>query len=252
MMGRLKTGRFAGENTIIGPKSRLSAHTGFTLIELLVVIAIIAILAAILFPVFAQARAKAQQAACASNVRQMGLGVAMYAQDYDERFPLAATLLPDFTFLNWHDFVDPYVKNKQIWNCPSTTLPLKDSGGKPVCHYGFNTFYLNTALSGAAVNPANPNDLNNAPGISLAAVSAAAHTVLMADTIGVTSVPANHSSTYLLPPSHTTDEIYWGRPEARHSEGAVVGFADGHVKWFRRSGFYDGQIPPDSWFQNGY
>ena len=69
------------------PKAR--AHSAFTLIELLVVIAIIAILAAILFPVFAQAREKARGAACLSNVKQMGLAWMMYAQDYDERFPLS-------------------------------------------------------------------------------------------------------------------------------------------------------------------
>ena len=225
------------------------SSAAFTLIELLVVIAIIAILAAILFPVFAQARAKARQTACQSNIRQMGLAVTMYQQDWDEDFPTAATLLPDFSFLNWHDFVDPYVKNKQIWSCPSATIPLKDSAGKPVCHYGFNTLYLNKSANGAVINPANPYDLNNAPGVSLASVSAPSHTAMMADTIGVTSVPANHSSTYLLPPSHTTDEIYWGRPEARHSEGVMVEFVDSHAKWFRRGGFYDNQTPPDSWFQ---
>src|SRR5437763_14870133 len=98
------------------------SRNGFTLIELLVVIAIIAILAAILFPVFAQAREKARQTACASNMRQMGLAVQMYLQDYDERFPLAATAPTPTTFLNWHHLVDPYVKNKQVWICPSADL----------------------------------------------------------------------------------------------------------------------------------
>ena len=74
-----------------GPLSRRA----FTLIELLVVIAIIAVLAAILFPVFAQAREKARQTACLSNMRQMTLGVMMYAQDYDETLPLAATATPN-------------------------------------------------------------------------------------------------------------------------------------------------------------
>ena len=225
------------------------SSAAFTLIELLVVIAIIAILAAILFPVFAQARAKARQTACQSNIRQMGLAVTMYGQDYDERFPLAASALSATMFLNWHNFVDPYVKNKQIWDCPSATLPLLDSMGNPVCHYGFNSYYLNTTANGAALNPASIYDLNNAPGVAQAAVSAPSHTVMMADTIGVTNVPANHSSTYLLPPSHTTDENYWGRPEARHSEGVIVGFVDSHVKWFRRGSFYDTQTPPDIWFQ---
>ena len=68
-----------------------AARRGFTLIELLVVIAIIAILAAILFPVFAQAREKARQTACVSNMKQIGIGVTMYAQDYDEKMPLLRT-----------------------------------------------------------------------------------------------------------------------------------------------------------------
>ena len=74
---------------------------GFTLIELLVVIAVIAILAAILFPVFAQAREKARQTACLSNMRQMSMAVQMYTQDYDESLPLAATATAT-GFLNWH------------------------------------------------------------------------------------------------------------------------------------------------------
>src|SRR5271165_6318670 len=95
---------------------------GFTLIELLVVIAIIAILAAILFPVFAQARAKARQTVCLSNMRQMGLATMMYAQDYDERLPLAATTTAS-SYLNWHNLLIPYTQNEQIWVCPSANLP---------------------------------------------------------------------------------------------------------------------------------
>ena len=122
---------------------------GFTLIELLVVIAIIAILAAILFPVFARAREKARQTSCLSNLKQLGLGMLMYVQDYDERFPsgpysaggAAGPLWDGDTIHNgwaWmvyddpthgrpavpshiylRDIINPYVKNNQLWLCPS-------------------------------------------------------------------------------------------------------------------------------------
>ena len=106
---------------LLAPKRR-----GFTLIELLVVIAIIAILAAILFPVFAQARAKARQTACLSNEKQMGNALMMYAQDYDETLPMTVyypwcgNITP--SALNnpvWIDMLLPYVKNTQVFTCPS-------------------------------------------------------------------------------------------------------------------------------------
>ena len=92
-------------------------RSGFTLIELLVVIAIIAILAAILFPVFARARAKAHANTCLSNVKQLTLGVLMYANDYDERFPGAMT---GWAYgPTWKGQIYPYVKNAQLFQCPS-------------------------------------------------------------------------------------------------------------------------------------
>src|SRR5437016_2483284 len=99
---------------------------GFTLIELLVVIAIIAILAAILFPVFAQARAKARQASCLSNSKQLGLALYLYAQDYDETLP------PETFNYNNDDntvyaLVQAYTKNLQIWTCPSMQTILSES-----------------------------------------------------------------------------------------------------------------------------
>src|SRR6056297_2865025 len=115
-------------------------RAGFTLIELLVVIAIIAILAAILFPVFARAREEARQARCLSNVKQIGLGMIMYMQDYDETFMLTSTNhLQNMIDAGehqsvWYRAIMPYVKNEQIYVCPSdanTNTAKWNSSGDP-------------------------------------------------------------------------------------------------------------------------
>src|SRR5438445_4426743 len=100
-----------------------ASRSGFTLIELLVVIAIIAILAAILFPVFAQAREKARQTGCLSNLRQVGLGLQMYAQDYDEVLPTSvdtANFADPKAPTNFLGALIPYIKSKRIFVCPSS------------------------------------------------------------------------------------------------------------------------------------
>ena len=124
---------------------KLRQSRGFTLLELLVVIAIIAILAAILFPVFAQAREKARQATCASNMRQTMLGISMYAQDYDELFPAIRYGLWGYnapTDYGWgmENQIHPYLKNMQILKCPSDAIRRLDtnSDGKtePISYSG--------------------------------------------------------------------------------------------------------------------
>lgn len=95
--------------------------SGFTLIELLVVIAIIAILAAILFPVFARARENARRSSCQSNLKQMGVGLIQYVQDNDERYPFW-TRTEGAATIAWQDAAMPYVKSEQIYKCPSSKI----------------------------------------------------------------------------------------------------------------------------------
>ena len=105
----------------------------FTLIELLVVIAIIAILAAILFPVFAQAREQARKTSCLSNLRQLGTGHMMYVQDYDETYALNVLEVPGQTYwydMAWNRNVQPYIKNLQIMNCPDGMNVVQSSRDK--------------------------------------------------------------------------------------------------------------------------
>ena len=112
---------------------------GFTLIELLVVIAIIAILAAILFPVFARARAKAQQASCLSNVKQLQLAQLMYASDYDDTLPPYA-YNSGTNWLGWQELILPYIKNTQIYVCPADSTANAVYNGPTIlkASYGWN------------------------------------------------------------------------------------------------------------------
>src|SRR5690606_38678724 len=112
-----------------------SRRVGFTLIELLVVIAIIAILAAILFPVFARARENARRTSCLSNMKQLGLGIMQYVQDYDETYPMALNYYSSASGdeRTWVSEIQPYIKSTQGFFCPSSSSATNLNG-----HYGAN------------------------------------------------------------------------------------------------------------------
>jgi prepilin-type N-terminal cleavage/methylation domain-containing protein/prepilin-type processing-associated H-X9-DG protein len=212
-------------------------RVGFTLIELLVVIAIIAVLAAILFPVFAQAREKARQTSCASNEKQLALAVLMYAQDSDEVLPpTAVPTLNGGDDILWPDLLAPYVKNDQVRHCPSDTSSSPNS-------YGLNE-----------LNFSDLTDDGAPPSKTLAAFQTPADTVMLGE-LGVGSegnfsdLTTVRSGTYkLTAPDVDLNDEEDGRPAARHFDRANVGFMDGHVKAFRLDQFYTGQIPPDKFF----
>jgi len=210
-----------------GPTEAIRLRTrGFTLIELLVVIAIIAILAAILFPVFARAREKARQASCLSNVKQLGLGVQMYVQDYDECLPIAM-YQSGAVIVTVFDAVTPYVKNQQIASCPSKsgsfvlpngTGPLGGEMdmsliGKPKYSYGFNAHIIY-----------NPGPGYPSTTASLGAIQLPSETPLFYDAY---SYQAQHDFAHPGPmnPTDVGFGVAW-----RHNQAANVVFVDGHAK----------------------
>lgn len=199
---------------------------GFTLIELLVVIAIIAILAAILFPVFARAREKARQSSCLSNVKQLMTATLMYIQDYDERFPRYAgyrapsVVIPPGGYDYWFECIFPYTNNSQIFACPSRRNSNVRSGGEYAQHpdfpsgvgYGWNTYLSSDALADIK----KPTQL------------------------GVIADGVNNYWRLQCPPD--TNHYMWSWN--RHNDGSNIGFADGHAKWIKVY-YPDGVVIPD-------
>ena len=204
---------------------------GFTLIELLVVIAIIAILAAILFPVFARAREKARQTACLSNAKQLGLAAMMYAQDNDETIiNYRLTNSSPGCSLMWWATIQPYVKNLQVLNCPSVPDP--------------RAFGINLAHAGPCAST-----------IMLAKVARPAQTIMFADTANAVSMNtcAGTPGEEYDGPNVIYCPMCWrgsncgglsfnggtGRMAGqntgiskRHNGGSNANFVDGHAKWF--------------------
>jgi len=188
-------------NTMLSTRSK-----GFTLIELLVVIAIIAILAAILFPVFAKAREKARQTNCLSNVKQIGLSMMMYAEDYDECY----MVVNHSTGYDWFPPLYPYVKNRQIFRCPS----YRAAASEPDSDYVLNGLF--------------------AHGTSMAQIDEPAGQITIAERAAGLGESGYHPwpdsggdwddlGTYSELESHIATE--------RHNNGSNYGFADGHAKW---------------------
>ncbi len=182
---------------------------GFTLIELLVVIAIIAILAAILFPVFAQAREKARQTSCLSNNKQYATATLMYLQDYDEAFPMSA-YLNGTCVATFYWAVVPYVKNGQITVCPSETqaIQLTAAVGAPCVNTPpFTSYVVNSAVFKNGFVPAVQTTY-------LPAVQKPAETAMTYD--GNVAIGPGGQQLQIIQP--------------RHSETFNTNYVDGHAK----------------------
>ncbi len=185
-------------------------EAAFTLVELLVVVAIIAILAAILFPVFARARENARRSSCQSNLKQMGIGLLQYTQDYDERFPMGLSTDGLGSFSTTFDHIQPYLKSRQIGICPSDgdapDVALGLPGTTPI------SYTANQKLTTAP-------GFGDAPSPSLAQIGQSARLPALWDAINASANPM-------------APDVKVNR---RHFDGANCLFADGHVKWAKVS-----------------
>ncbi len=233
----------------------MTRRSGFTLIELLVVIAIIAILAAILFPVFAQAREKARATMCLSNCRQLGLAIQMYADDHDEAFPCSCMTgmsmdgMMSSNLQSWLDTVLPYIKSQGLYHCPSDSSPLWTSMDTPRrSSYGFNAYFI----------PIQEPYF----GVRMAQINRPAECIL------VTELADAWTQDFFMP-------MYWGDPPKvtnadmqmmewdmmkqepislairRHQDGANYVFAEGHAKFQRFNQTFQqasGSPPTRDWY----
>lgn len=215
---------------------------GFTLIELLVVIAIIAILAAILFPVFSRAREKARQASCLSNLKQIALAAQMYVQDYDETFPPGISLIWDAGSSQWvavtaMTLLMPYEKNYQIAVCPSDKQGSNDFTAGSGQTWGPYPFGEPIRMSYHGNNMVFRVPAYGMLPLSLAQIKRPSETTLLWDSV------------WYWDDSSAPHSI--GRPHdefaPRHNDGGNVAFVDGHAKWVNPN-----NPPPgcSSWYFN--
>ena len=219
-------------------KSVVTKRSAFTLIELLVVIAIIAILAAILFPVFAKAREKARQTSCLSNMKQLGLGLMQYTQDADEMVPADPDNWGTPMGIGWAQAIYPYVKSTGVYKCPDDS-----TAGKAVS-YAFNAALPNSPATHGHI----PAFSAPAKTVELYEISGATCDVTASVTpcspIGVTFI--NYTTPDWVSSTTIKAETGWtfGRTSAdgafasqvgRHTDGSNYLMVDGHVKWLRGS-----------------
>jgi prepilin-type N-terminal cleavage/methylation domain-containing protein/prepilin-type processing-associated H-X9-DG protein len=217
---------------------RLPAKGAFTLIELLVVIAIIAVLAAILFPVFARARENARRSSCQSNLKQIGLGMLQYTQDYDEilfqSFYGSAGDSDAGANYKWMDAIFPYVKSEQLFNCPSDTATntYKFRNGTNYGSYGLNGAY-GSVLTDNQTPPRSAATLQ----VNLSQITNPAQTVWVTDNNNsVTAVNTGGSQGFFWSSPATNPTISNTAPRQlqniveRHLDTTSVLFCDGHVK----------------------
>ena len=221
-------------------RRRGAGHRGFTLIELLVVIAIIAILAAILFPVFARARENARRASCQSNMKQIGLGILQYIQDYDEKFMPGEGYFKNWKIEpgitgSWDLVTQPYLKSMQILVCPSDSRsPTYNSLGT----YGSNLrrSYSMPAYLAPEFNHGSGPD--GREGINLSAVNQPTLTIMMQERAGC-GASNNPDQWFWCSTSNGTGQVLANNnrqlDSGTESEGLHLGtdnylYADGHVK----------------------
>jgi len=200
----------------------MNRRHGFTLIELLVVIAIIAILAAILFPVFAKAREKARQTSCMSNIKQLCLGNLQYITDYDQtcirwqRYQYQQPVATDYRSMP--ALLMPYVKNDQIFICPSASTTNRGL-----------SYHVNVA---ALANAGMDDPINNQTGYT--STREGQINAVMTVFIWDGAISNSEDWTWTNYSSRTPDSGYYAL-SARHNDGLNVGFYDGHAKWWKHS-----------------